>query len=299
MKQDSSIHFETCPACGSGRIHEVLSARDHTVSGEVFEIWQCDECTLRFTQDIPGPGDIGPYYQSADYISHTNSNRGLINRLYHIVRKLTLGDKRRLIQSASGLKNGKLLDIGAGTGFFVQHMQRAGWQTTGLEPDETTRQRAASLHKTNLLDTEAFYHMPAESFDVITMWHVLEHVHDLHPYLDQLKKVLTPGGKIFIAVPNYTSYDARVYKGFWAAYDVPRHLYHFSPESIRRLFGKHALQVQSIRSMRYDSFYISFLSEKYRQGSSVKGFFVALLSNMKAFINKEHCSSVIYIISNP
>jgi 2-polyprenyl-3-methyl-5-hydroxy-6-metoxy-1,4-benzoquinol methylase len=295
--EELSVHYTICPVCGSDKLKHTLYAKDYTVSEKEFDIWECGNCTLRFTQDVPDANSIGPYYQSTDYISHTDNSEGFINRVYHFIRKLTLGDKRRLILSATGLKIGKLLDIGAGTGFFVQHMQLNGWQTTGLEPDDATRERAALLNKVNLLPADVFYSLPAESFHVITMWHVLEHVHDLHPYLEQLKGVLKPGGLIFIAVPNYTSYDAAIYNSYWAAYDVPRHLYHFSPESIKQLLAMHGLQVQSIRSMRYDSFYISFLSEKYKKGNPIHGFFVALLSNMKAFINKERCSSLIYIIS--
>ncbi len=298
--EESSVHYTACPVCGSGRLKAALHAKDYTVSGREFEIWECDDCHLRFTQDAPAAGAIGPYYQSPDYISHTDSSEGLLNRLYHFVRKRTLADKRRNSSAnASGLKAGELLDIGSGTGAFVQHMQQSGWQATGLEPDETTRQRAAALYKISLLPAEAFFNIPAGSFQVITMWHVLEHVHELHPYMAQLKKLLKPGGRIFIAVPNYTAYDAAVYHNYWAAYDVPRHLYHFSPESMKRLLAVHGLQLQSAKQMPYDSFYISFLSEKYRQGNFVRGFFVALLSNIKALIKRERCSSLIYIISKP
>jgi 2-polyprenyl-3-methyl-5-hydroxy-6-metoxy-1,4-benzoquinol methylase len=296
--EESIVHYASCPVCGSAKIGHALFADDYTVSAKKFDIWECADCSLRFTQDVPDAKSIGAYYQSKNYISHTDNNKGFINRLYHIVRKITLGEKQRLIQSATGLKNGKLLDIGAGTGFFIKHMQLSGWQTTGLEPDQATRERAAFLNNVNLSPAELFYTMPAESFHVITMWHVLEHVHDLHNYVERLKEVLKPGGRIFIAVPNYLSFDAGVYKGIWAAYDVPRHLYHFSPESIKQLMSLHGMQVQSIRSMPYDSFYISFLSEKYKKGNLFRGFLIALISNLKAFINKDHCSSLIYIVSS-
>ena len=294
--EETIVHYSTCPVCGSDQINHALNAKDYTVSNTEFEIVQCAKCTLRFTQNVPAENSIGKYYQSENYISHTNSRKGFINNIYHFVRKITLADKRRLIANATGLKNGTLLDIGAGTGAFVQNMKQNGWQTTGMEPDEETRSRAASLHKVNLLPADVFYNFPAESFNVITMWHVLEHVHDLHAYIKKLKEVLKYGGLIFIAVPNYTCYDAKVYDKYWAAYDVPRHLYHFSPESVRQLFSIHGLQVQSIRPMWFDSFYISLLSEKYKKGNAVSGFFTGLTSNLKAFINKEHCSSVIYVI---
>ena len=190
------------------------------------------------------------------------------------------------------------MDIGAGTGAFAAYMQQRGWDSTGLEPDETARERAAALYKLRLLPIGQLYSQAAESYDAITLWHVLEHVHDLHPYLEQLKKLLKREGRIFVAVPNYTSYDAAVYKGFWAAYDVPRHLYHFSPDALERLMEQHGLHLQATQPMWFDSFYISMLSEKYRngRGSLLKAACTGALSNLKAFIDKSKCSSLIYVI---
>jgi len=291
------IHYVTCPSCHSDHLHSALTAIDYTVSQESFAIWQCGKCGLRFTQDIPDGASIGPYYRSDAYISHTNTSKGLVNRLYHLIRRQTMSDKFRLIVSASGVKRGKLLDIGAGTGVFVRHMQDRGWEVTGLEPDETARQVAQSSYGVQLLEAGQLFSMPPDSFDVITLWHVLEHVHDLHPYLEQLKKLIRRGGCIFIAVPNYTSYDARVYQGAWAAYDVPRHLYHFSPDAMEELLAGHGLQLQSSHPMWYDSIYISMLSEKYKKGrpGNLKAIYTGLLSNMKAFVDKSKCSSLVYI----
>ncbi len=292
------IRYTSCPCCNSALIHPQLNATDHTVSQEAFEIWQCDGCTFRFTQDVPEAASIGRYYRSDDYISHTNTAKGLVNRLYHIVRNQTLTDKYRLILSATRIQQGKLLDIGAGTGAFVAYMQQKGWEVTGLEPDETARERALSVNKVNLLDTSGLYSLPPDTFDAITLWHVLEHVHDLHPYLEQLKKLIKRGGRIFIAVPNYTSYDATVYKGAWAAYDVPRHLYHFSPEAMGTLLMRHDLLLQGSRPMWFDSYYISMLSEKYKngRGNLLSAVYRGALSNAKAFIDKSKCSSLTYVV---
>ncbi|HXB44992.1 MAG TPA: class I SAM-dependent methyltransferase [Puia sp.] len=292
------VTYTACPCCGSLVLHKALVAKDNLVSEKEFEIWQCADCTLRFTQNVPDENTISEFYQSADYISHSGTNKGAINRLYHFVRKLTLADKRRLILSVTQIDNGSLLDIGAGTGAFVSHMQSNGWQATGLEPDEAARQNALAVNKVNLLTPDALFAFPADSFEVITLWHVLEHIHNLHDYVEQLKKILKPGGNIFIAVPNYTSYDGGFYKGFWAAYDVPRHLYHFSPEAMFQLLGMHNLQLLATRVMWYDSFYISLLSEKYKKKSNslIRGIFVALISNLQAFVDKERCSSLIYIV---
>jgi len=297
--QTSSITYTSCPACEATSIHIVLTARDYTVSHNEFEIWECGVCTLRFTQHAPDAVSIKAYYQSENYISHTNTNKGLVNRLYHFVRKQTLAGKRKLVTAATDKSAGKtLLDIGAGTGAFVQHMHLHGWQATGLEPDETARQRAVAVHQVKLLPIEQLNIIEENSFDAITLWHVLEHVHALHNCLQQLKKIIKPGGSIFIAVPNYTSYDAGIYKSYWAAYDVPRHLYHFSPVSMKQLLEKNGLKLHIIKPMWYDSFYISMLSEQYQTGHSniVKAFLTGFVSNIKAAFNKQYCSSLIYVV---
>lgn len=293
------IVYELCPNCGNKNIFLVLSAKDYTVSGEQFEIWECRNCTQRFTQNIPGPQEIGRYYQSENYISHSDTSKGLINNLYHKVRKRTLLQKRKLIENTTGKKAGNILDVGCGTGAFLHTMKNAKWNITGLEPDETARAKAVELYGLHLEKTEEFYLLPAQTFDAITMWHVLEHVHELHEYMEQLKKLLKPGGKLFIAVPNYTSYDAGVYQEFWAAYDVPRHLYHFSPKSMQTLLHSHGMTVEKMKPMWYDSVYVSMLSEQYRSGKPhpVKALFCGIISNFKTLFNKEKCSSVIYVAS--
>jgi 2-polyprenyl-3-methyl-5-hydroxy-6-metoxy-1,4-benzoquinol methylase len=293
------IVYELCPNCGNKNIFLVLSAKDYTVSGEQFEILECRNCTQRFTQNIPGPQEIGKYYQSENYISHSDTSKGLINNLYHKVRKRTLVQKRKLIENTTGKKAGSILDVGCGTGAFLHTMKNEKWNITGLEPDETARAKALQLYGLHLKKTEEFYLLPAQTFDAITMWHVLEHVHELHNYIAQLKKLLKPGGKLFIAVPNYTSYDAGVYKEFWAAYDVPRHLYHFSPKSMQALLNSHGMAVEKMKPMWYDSVYVSMLSEQYRSGKPhpVKALFCGIISNFKALFNIEKCSSVIYVAS--
>lgn len=293
------IHYTHCPACQATTIQPVLAVQDYTVSQEVFSVWHCASCTHRFTQDVPAAAAIGRYYQSENYISHTNTSKGLVNRLYHLVRNYTLGSKMKLVQSVSGRNTGTLLDVGAGVGAFAAFMREKGWQVTGLEPDGETRKRAQEQHRITLQDSADLFQLPVAHFDVITMWHVLEHVHQLDDYIQQLKALLKPGGVLLIAVPNYTSHDASYYQAHWAAYDVPRHLYHFSPASMRTLLQRHGLAVKATRPMWFDSFYVSLLSEKYKTGkaSLVKGFWRGFVSNLKAGGNKEKCSSVIYVIN--
>jgi len=292
------IHYTSCPVCNASEIQSVLTAEDYTVSHKKFQIWECRNCRLRFTQDAPGAASIGAYYQAESYISHSDTNKGLVNQLYHIARKQTLTRKRKLISSYSrDVKQPTLLDIGAGTGAFVQHMQQHGWKTTGLEPDERARQRAAKIHHVELLPIEMLQSIPDASCDVITMWHVLEHVHALNDCVAQLKRITKPSGFVFIAVPNYTSQDAAIYQSYWAAYDVPRHLYHFSPTSMKTLLERHTFTLRDIKPMWFDSFYISMLSEQYKTGHSniVKAFFNGAMSNVKAMSDARNCSSLIYV----
>ncbi len=298
---ENHIHYNICPICNTENIRQVLSAKDHTVSGETFQILECSSCGLRFTQDVPAAAAIAPYYRSENYISHSNTSKGFINRMYQSVRKKTLKQKRRLVQRITGLQTGSLLDLGSGTGAFVHEMKQAGWQVTGLEPDADARQTAKELFGVGLNDTNQFYDLPSSVFDAITMWHVLEHVHDLHGYMEKLSLLLKDNGRLFIAVPNYTSKDAGIYKEFWAAYDVPRHLYHFSPASMQALLQKHGMKIIAQHPMWYDSFYISMLSSKYRHGKTnfFVSFFNGFRSNLKAWGNVKRCSSVIYIASLP
>jgi SAM-dependent methyltransferase len=295
---DSVVDYTHCPACGSPSIHPVLSTKDYAVSGQTFTIWQCADCSLRFTQYVPGTDRIGDYYKSEDYISHTNTSKGFINRLYQIVRKRTLKQKRRLICRAASKNSGQLLDVGSGTGAFVNEMRKNGWQVTGLEPDAGARKVANDVFGCELKNTDELFRLSGNSFDVITLWHVLEHVHDLQQYLQQLKVLLKADGRLVIAVPNYTSFDAAVYSQYWAAYDVPRHLYHFSPLSMKLLMEKHEMKIIDCKPMWFDSFYVSLLSSKYKNQKTnwAGAVWNAFRSNINAIGDVKKCSSVTYVV---
>jgi 2-polyprenyl-3-methyl-5-hydroxy-6-metoxy-1,4-benzoquinol methylase len=293
------VHYTHCPVCGATQLKTLFSVTDYSVSKKEFPLVECDQCTLRFTQDIPSATAIATYYQFEDYISHTNSNKGIVNQLYRQVRKITLLEKKNLIHKTTGLSTGKLLDMGSGTGAFAGYMKKAGWQVTGLEPDEGARKVAYEEFGVVLSDTSSFYELAPAQFDVITLWHVLEHVHELQSYVQQLKKLLKPTGKLIIAVPNYTSVDASYFGPQWAAYDVPRHLYHFSPSSMRALLATHQLKLESIKPMWFDSFYVSMLSSKYKTGKLqlFSSIWTGFISNLNARKDRERCSSLIYIAS--
>jgi 2-polyprenyl-3-methyl-5-hydroxy-6-metoxy-1,4-benzoquinol methylase len=295
----SHVHHQACPVCESTAINPLLTVTDHSVSGETFVIWLCNACSLRFTQDAPDEAGIGRYYKSDDYISHTNTGKGSINQLYLAVRKFTLHLKHGVLKKFTGLATGTVLDVGAGTGAFLHYMQAKGWEVTGIEPDADARMVAQQMFHLELQPYEALKNLPHQSFDAISLWHVLEHVHHLHDYMDVLKSLLKPGGKLFIAVPNYQSLDAGIYRIAWAAYDVPRHLYHFSPQSIHTLMQRHGLKVLAKKPMWFDAFYISLLSSKYKNGRPnwIGAASSGLRSNLNALLDKNKCSSLIYVVS--
>ncbi len=293
------INYTLCPVCGSAGISKVFKVKDNTASQEYFEIFHCSNCQVRFTQNAPSEATIGDYYKSENYISHTDTSKGVINRLYQTVRNISLNQKRKLIEKTTGLEKGNLLDVGSGTGYFASTMKKAGWSVTGLEPNEDARKVAQEAHSLDLLPVTELFSLPPNNFDAITLWHVLEHVHDVKKYVAAFKRLLTGNGKLFIAVPNYTSYDAKSYGSDWAAYDVPRHLYHFTPKTLQWLMKNEGLTIIDIKPMWFDSFYVSLLSSKYKNGNPnwFGAFWTGLVSNIHAMSDVKKCSSVIYIIS--
>ena len=291
------IHHSTCPLCGDASIDYAFTATDHTVSLEQYQVWRCDHCQGLFTQDIPEEHEIGKYYNSENYISHSDTREGWMNSVYHNVRNITLNGKKSLIEKETGIAAGTILDVGCGTGAFLHKMNKGGWQVTGVEPDAGARNTAADLYNLIIQPSANLYNLAEAKFDAITLWHVLEHVHDIHGHLQQLVRLMKNDGKLFIAVPNYTSSDAKDYKEMWAAFDVPRHLYHFSPHSMNLLLNRHGLKIRKMKPMWFDSFYVSMLSEKnqHRKGNILSAFASGIKSNVNALANNANSSSLIYI----
>jgi 2-polyprenyl-3-methyl-5-hydroxy-6-metoxy-1,4-benzoquinol methylase len=272
-----------------------INVKDHSVSGEEFMLLLDDELQLLKTHPQPDLNILGKYYESEDYISHTDGKRSLFEKLYHAVKQKALRDKVKLINGFKPQK-GKLLDIGAGTGDFLVAAKSADWVCQGIEPNEKAKSIAIDKGITFI---EAIKDVENQSVDVVTMWHVLEHVPDVEQHIAELKRILKPDGIVVVAVPNFKSYDAGYYGSYWAAYDVPRHLWHFSKTAIRKLFAVQGMEVIKIAPMKFDSFYVSLLSEKYKTGrmNFFKGFLIGMRSNNKARRNFEY-SSHIYIIKN-
>ena len=272
-----------------------IKVKDHSVSKENFELLLDEELQLLKTSPQPSLEKLPSYYESDDYISHTDGKRSLFEKIYHFIKRKAILDKVRLITSLQNQK-GSLLDIGAGTGDFLLEAKKQHWNTIGIEPSE--KAKGIAIQK-GIAFAENLASLPDHSFDVITMWHVLEHVPDLENQIAVLKRLLKPNGTIIIAVPNFKSYDAKYYGAYWAAYDAPRHLWHFSKTAIEKLFRKQNIKLVKVLPMVFDSFYVSLLSEKYKNGKMnfINGFWTGLQSNLKAKRNSEY-SSHIYILKN-
>ena len=272
-----------------------LTVTDYSVSKETFELYYDQDLDLLITSPQPSPENLGRYYESNDYISHTDSKRSLFEKAYHFVKGIALKNKLNLINNCSSSK-GNLLDIGAGTGDFLLTAKQNGWNTIGVEPSE--KAKGIAIGK-GIKFSNSTNELESNSFDVITMWHVLEHVPNLDLQIKELKRLIKPNGTIIIAVPNFKSYDAKYYGKFWAAFDVPIHFWHFSKTAIKLLFEKENVKLEKVLPMKFDSFYVSLLSEKYKNGKMnfVKAIWIGLLSNIKANRSSEH-SSHIYVLKN-
>lgn len=278
--------------------HIYLEVKDHSVSGELFQLVVNSEYGFLETVPQPSVQQLPDYYKSEDYISHTDTQRNWFEKAYHVIRSIALKKKLGLINKHSNGSK-QLLDVGCGTGDFLLAALQNQWQISGIEPNENARAIANRKNNNSVYDTVQISKFSDHSFDVITLWHVLEHLPNLNDQMALFKKLLKPKGSLIIAVPNYKSYDAKYYKSFWAAYDVPRHLWHFNKDSISKLISKQNMMVDSIKPMWFDAFYVSLLSEQYKTGKMkiFKGFWIGLLSNIKSIRTKEP-SSLIYVIKN-
>jgi 2-polyprenyl-3-methyl-5-hydroxy-6-metoxy-1,4-benzoquinol methylase len=272
-----------------------LTVTDYSVSKETFELYYDQDLDLLITSPQPSPENLGRYYESNDYISHTDSKRSLFEKAYHFVKGIALKNKLNLINNCSSIK-GNLLDIGAGTGDFLLTAKQNGWNTIGVEPSE--KAKGIAIGK-GIQFSDSTEELESNSFDVVTMWHVLEHVPNLETQIKELKRLVKPNGTIIIAVPNFKSYDANHYGKFWAAFDVPIHFWHFSKTAIKLLFEKEDIKLEKVLPMKFDSFYVSLLSEKYKNGKMnfVKAIWIGLVSNWKANWSLEY-SSHIYVLKN-
>jgi 2-polyprenyl-3-methyl-5-hydroxy-6-metoxy-1,4-benzoquinol methylase len=291
-------NIQNCPVCGSPDSTLKFKAKDYTVSNEMFHIVTCDSCRLIYTNPRPAANEAGPYYHATAYISHSDTNEGIVNKLYHMVRKITLQSKTNWIEPEKK-GNKELLDIGCGNGHFLAAAKEKGWNINGVELDPETAARAAKLTghtiapSLNEIDSE-------KKFQVITLWHVLEHVYELDEYFQFFKSRLAKDGKLLLALPNPASFDANYFEEYWAAYDVPRHIYHFTPATISALAAKYGFSLRKSRGLIFDSFYISLLSNEYKTGNKrlLHSFCIGLISNLRAMLGKPNYSSNLYLFEH-
>ncbi|MBK5720272.1 class I SAM-dependent methyltransferase [Dysgonomonas sp. Marseille-P4677] len=294
----NTINTKVCPVCGSSELIPFLSCEDFLTTKEVFNICKCKSCNFALTQDFPAEDEIGPYYDAPAYISHSDSHKGIINSLYHLARKIALRSKSKIVTCHASKKTGMLLDIGSGTGYFLNKMKSKKWIVTGIEKSDAARKYAKQKFGMDCQNSEYLYDIPAKTKDIVTMWHVLEHLEHLNKVMEHLHTILKDDGVAIIALPNKDSFDAGYYKEYWAAYDVPRHLWHFSPADFKYLADRHHFELQEIRPMNFDSFYISLLSEQNKGTfmASLVGLVKGGIFFLRSLANKKRCSSLIYIL---
>lgn len=270
-----------------------LDLNDYFLTGEKFELFEDLKTEVLYT--LPQPiENLGKYYESKNYISHTDGKKSIFERFYQMAKQINLNNKLELIDQIA--KGKKVLDYGCGVGDFLEHLQKNGYDVLGMEPNDSAKKIAQSKIGTEKV-TSTELEQNDQKFDIITLWHVLEHIPNLNEIIIQLKNHLTEDGRLIIAVPNHKSYDATYYGKYWAAYDVPRHLWHFSATSMNKLFNNFGMKIESTHPMKLDSFYVSLLSEKYKGNKLgfINALRVGFKSNSKAKKTGEY-SSLIYII---
>jgi len=292
------IHHSVCPFCKSPDITSAFKCTDHLVSGEVFEIFKCPGCGFLFTQNHPDESESVRYYESEEYISHSDSHKTVFDIVYQLARKVMLIRKKKIVTKNWNRSRGIILDIGSGTGHFLNSMKKTGWQTEGVEINIKAREFARSLFNLNLLSPPEIHSLPDKSFDCITLWHALEHFHEPSDYFNEIKRLLRPDGALIIAIPNNDSYDSMYYGSEWAAYDVPRHLWHFSPDIFSLFAEKYGFSVASRAYLPFDVFYISILSERQKGtrfpfvSGMIRGFIFSLYSSFR----RSGSSSIVYVL---
>ena len=290
--------LEQCPICNSKDINPFLKTKDYSTSKEDFHIVSCETCSFTATSPRPDDKDLDKYYLSESYISHTNDKDGLFNFLYQNVRKIAIKSKLSLLLSVA--EKSTHLDIGCGTGEFLNACKNSGFKTKGIEPSSIARKKAIKNYKLDISKNTNLSQYNENSFSSISMWHVLEHVANLEETILMINKILKNNGIAIIAVPNKESWDAKYYKNYWAAWDVPIHLWHFSKDTIKKIFEKHGFELIKTKGMIFDAYYVSLLSEQYRYGKKnfLRAFFIGLISNIYAVFTKNGHSSNIYIFKN-
>lgn len=289
-------HLPSCPICKDASLGVSYPVKDHSVSGDIFLLNDCARCGFRFTNPRPSQRTIGRYYESPNYLSHASSGSGLLAQVYRYVRKRMLARKHAVLRRYH--PHGRVLDVGCGTGEFLAYLMGRGYLVQGVEPSPIAREQAIAHHSIEVLP--ALERVPAqEQFQVLTLWHVLEHMPHLHDLFKRLYAYLSIGGIVIIAVPDRESWDAQHYGPFWAAWDVPRHLSHFRKRDVQRLLQEHGFELIRTRPMWFDSTYVALLSERYKGRGTLLAWINAIIfgsiSNLASALTGRSTSSTIFV----
>ncbi len=291
------VEHSRCPLCDSAEIALRLNLADHSISKEEFDVFACNDCGFLFTQNPPPASSAGKYYQAEAYVSHSDTKEGVVNKIYHVVRDFMLKKKFKMIE---GFAIGKtILDVGSGTGYFLNFMRNNGYDTLGIEIDDNAREYGKKKFGLNILpQSDLVNDSITKQFHVISLWHVLEHLYDPEQYIQRFKNLLMGGGHLVIAVPNPDSCDARYYGEYWAAYDVPRHLWHFTPKTLNQLTAKYGFELVKMKRLPFDPFYNSMLSQQYKSGGNgvVLGGLQGGISWLNSLLNIKKSSSIVYVL---
>jgi len=269
-----------------------MKIKDHFFSQEVFEVLPSRHEGVLETFPKLNEQELSGYYNHENYISHQTKGKSLFDKAYQVAKRYMTKRKQNLVLRFH--QEGRILDIGTGTGDFIRSFNSKDWDRYAIEPNKNLHD---SLNKNGIEILDDLEEITQHNFDVITLWHALEHIPDLEGTLKNIQAALNPGGTLIIAVPNFKSYDASFYKTYWAAWDVPRHVWHFSKSGLISLCEKFNFEFVTTSPLLLDAFYISMVSEKYRKSNHIlRAFWVGLYSNLQGMFKNEY-SSFIYMFN--
>lgn len=293
----SRIEYTNCIVCGSTDFSEKRSIQDWLVSNETFSLKECHTCSFRFVSDPPAAEDAGAYYETEEYVEHSDNRDGIINRMYHVGRKWMMNYKLKMLKRYS--TGTSILDVGSGAGYFLNFMKQNGYQTNGIEISAKAVANCKEKYGIEAFSPSDFMEQTVPGkYDLITMWHVFEHVYQYDEYFKSFENYLTKDGALVIAMPNYYCLEEKHYKNYWNGYDVPRHLWHFTPDTFPRFAADRGFEVVKMHNLPLDPFYNCMISASYKKSPTFLPFtaFVGLLSSIRALFSFQRSSSVVYIL---
>ena len=259
----SSGGTRPCPLCGTTDATELLETGVRSITGETYRVVQCSECDLRYTRPLPVPDELEAVY-GQDYIIYhsvaTTARRPWrlnVDALTSLYMQTLFWDRRRALL---GRRPGRLLDVGCGTGDFLLTLKQRGWNVCGTEFSDAAcamaRARGIPVEQAEL----ASVGFPDRYFDVVTLWHVLEHLEDPFATLAEVRRILRDDGLLIVEVPNSACLAFRLCKKDWFMLEVPQHVQHFTPHTLRSLLQRAGFEPVYRQNLRFWNFHIDFYS---------------------------------------